>query len=215
MRLEDIVAAADDGPDPLNRADHHLAVIGSTSRLAAPVRNVIATAVGLAVLGRLLVGVGGPGVFGVVVIVLALLVQRASFSPDRAARCQHLLAPSLLGLFLIAAAGTFVDRTRRRQSFLQWAAGGWLFLWVPRRREVGLGCGWLQRLTFLGLGALSLAAAFLTSPTWEREIMTMAFMATGVVALVVSIARDRQGVAGQREVVERRSAQVAAAVSRP
>lgn len=28
MRLEDIVAAADDGPDPLNRADHHLAVLG-------------------------------------------------------------------------------------------------------------------------------------------------------------------------------------------
>ena len=28
MRLEDIVAAADDGPDPLNCADHHLAVLG-------------------------------------------------------------------------------------------------------------------------------------------------------------------------------------------
>ena len=90
------------------------------------------------------------------------------------------------------------------------AAGGWLFLWVTRRREVGLGYGWLQRLTFLGLGALSLTAAFLTSPTWEREIMTMAFMATGVVALVVSIARKSAGVAGQREVVERRSARVAA-----
>lgn len=94
---------------------------------------------------------------------------------------------------------------------LQWAAGGWLFLWVTtRRREVGLGYGWLQRLTFLGLGALSLTAAFFTSPTWEREIMTMAFMATGVVALVVSIARKSAGVAGQREVVERRSARVAA-----
>ena len=64
---------------------------------------------------------------------------------------------------------------------LQWAAGGWLFLWVTtRRREVGLGYGWLQRLTFLGLGVLSLAAAFLPSPTWEREIMTMAFMAAGL-----------------------------------
>ena len=94
---------------------------------------------------------------------------------------------------------------------LQWAAGGWLFLWVTtRRREVGLGYGWLQRLTFLGLGALSLTAAFFTSPTWEREIMTMAFMATGVVALVVSIVRKSAGVAGQREVVERRSARVAA-----
>ena len=32
-----------------------------------PVRNVVATAIGLAVLGRLLVGAGGPGVFGIVV----------------------------------------------------------------------------------------------------------------------------------------------------
>ena len=33
---------------------------------------------------------------------------------------------------------------------LQWAAGGWVFLWVTtRRREVGLGYGWLQRLIFL------------------------------------------------------------------
>jgi hypothetical protein len=27
MRLEDIVVAADDGPDPLNLVDHHLAVV--------------------------------------------------------------------------------------------------------------------------------------------------------------------------------------------
>ena len=119
---------------------------------------------------------------------------------------RHLLAPSLLGLFLVAAAGVRpVIELDGATVLLQWTAGGWLFLWVTtRRREVGLGYGWLQRLTFLGLGALSLAAAFLTSPTWEREIMTMAFMAAGVVALVVSIARKSAGVAGQREVVERR-----------
>ena len=40
-----------------------------------PVRNVVATAIGLAVLGRLLVGAGGPGVFGIVVIVLALIAS--------------------------------------------------------------------------------------------------------------------------------------------
>ncbi len=94
---------------------------------------------------------------------------------------------------------------------LQWAAGGWLFLWVTtRRREVGLGYGWLQRLTFLGLGALSLGAAFYTSPTWEREIGTIAFMVVGTGALIVSVSRRSAGVAGQREVVERRSARVAA-----
>ena len=93
---------------------------------------------------------------------------------------------------------------------LQWAAGGWLFLWVTtRRREVGLGYGWLQRLTFLALAGGSLAAAFITSPTWEREIGTIAFMIVGTVALVVSVSRKSAGVAGQREVVERRSQRVA------
>lgn len=93
---------------------------------------------------------------------------------------------------------------------LQWAAGGWLFLWVTtRRREVGLGYGWLQRLTFLALAGGSLAAAFVTSPTWEREIGTIAFMVAGTWALVVSVTRRRAGVAGQREVVERRSQRVA------
>ena len=94
---------------------------------------------------------------------------------------------------------------------VQWAAGGWVFLWVTtRRREVGLGYGWLQRGVFLALGAGSLVAAFLTTPTWPREIATMAFLAAGLVALVVSVARKSAGVAGQRDVVERRSARVAA-----
>ena len=93
---------------------------------------------------------------------------------------------------------------------LQWAAGGWLFLWVTtRRREVGLGYGWLQRLTFLALAGGSLAAAFITSPTWEREIGTIAFMIVGTAALVVSVSRKSAGFAGQREVVERRSQRVA------
>ncbi len=94
---------------------------------------------------------------------------------------------------------------------LQWAAGGWLFLWVTtRRREVGLGYGWIQRLVFLALCAGSLTAALVTSPTWPREIATMAFAAAGVAALALSVARRKAGVAGQRELVERRSARVAA-----
>ena len=93
---------------------------------------------------------------------------------------------------------------------LQWAAGGWLFLWVTtRRREVGLGYGWLQRLTFLALAGGSLAAAFVTSPTWEREIGTIAFIVVGTYALIVSVSRKSAGVAGQREVVERRSQRIA------
>ncbi|MEM7140355.1 MAG: hypothetical protein AAF548_04920 [Actinomycetota bacterium] len=93
---------------------------------------------------------------------------------------------------------------------LQWAAGGWLFLWVTtRRREVGLGYGWLQRLTFLALAIGSLTAGFVSEPTWTREIATIGFVIAGTAALVVSIARRKAGVAGQREVVERRTARVA------
>ncbi len=93
---------------------------------------------------------------------------------------------------------------------LQWAAGGWLFLWVTtRRREVGLGYGWLQRLVFLALAGGSLIAAGITSPTWERDIGTIAFIVVGTFTLAVSVARKSAGVEGQREVVERRSQRVA------
>ena len=93
---------------------------------------------------------------------------------------------------------------------VQWAAGGWLFLWVTtRRREVGLGYGWLQRLVFLLMAVGSLVAAFVTEPTWTREIATFAFVAAGTATLGVSVARRRAGVAGQREVVERRTDRVA------
>ena len=93
---------------------------------------------------------------------------------------------------------------------VQWAAGGWFFLWVTtRRREVGLGYGWLQRLVFLLLAGGSLVAAFVTSPTWTREVATIAFVVSGTVTLGLSVQRRRAGVAGQREVVERRTARVA------
>jgi hypothetical protein len=93
---------------------------------------------------------------------------------------------------------------------VQWAAGGWLFLWVTtRRREVGLGYGWLQRLVFLLMAVGSLVAAFVTEPTWTREIATFAFVAAGTATLAVSVVRRRAGVAGQREVVERRTDRVA------
>lgn len=74
-----------------------------------PVRNVIATAVCLAVLGRLLVGAGEPGVFGIVVIILALIASAGVvLTRQSGAMPRHLLAPSLVGLFLIAAAGAFI-----------------------------------------------------------------------------------------------------------
>ncbi|MDE0701088.1 MAG: hypothetical protein F4Y27_04050 [Acidimicrobiaceae bacterium] len=93
---------------------------------------------------------------------------------------------------------------------VQWAAGGWVFLWVTtRRREVGLGYGWLQRLVFLLLAAGSVAVALATDVVWTRDLTTLGFLVVGGVALVVSIARKSAGVSGQRSLVERRSARVA------
>ena len=43
----------------------------------------------------------------------------------------------------------------------QWAAGGLAFCWLTtRRREVGVGYGWLLRISFGALAALSLVAGF-------------------------------------------------------
>ena len=93
---------------------------------------------------------------------------------------------------------------------VQWAAGGWIFLWVTtRRREVGLGYGWLQRMLFLLMAAGSLAVALVTDVVWTRDLTTVGFLIVGGVALVVSITRKSAGVAGQRALVERRSARVA------
>ncbi|MDE0163024.1 MAG: hypothetical protein OXL98_14955 [Acidimicrobiaceae bacterium] len=91
-----------------------------------------------------------------------------------------------------------------------WAAGGWFFLWVTtRRREVGLGYGWLMRGVFLALAGGSLVTALLAGPTWRREAATMVFLCVGLVAGAVSVARRSAGVAGQRAQTARRTARVA------
>ena len=83
-------------------------------------------------------------------------------------------------------------------------------MWVTtRRREVGLGYGWLQRIVFLALAAGSVAAALATDVVWTRDLATLGFLVAGGIALVVSIARKSAGVSGRRALVERRSARVA------
>jgi hypothetical protein len=94
---------------------------------------------------------------------------------------------------------------------LQWAVGGLFFLWITtRRREVGLGYGWLMRGTFglLALGALGLGLAFDTVPV--RELGSAGVVVGALIALVVSLQRRKAGVRGQAEVEERRTARVAA-----
>jgi hypothetical protein len=93
---------------------------------------------------------------------------------------------------------------------IQWATGGLLFLWVTtRRREVGLGYGWLQRITFITFGVFALIIAYFTSWVPVRDIANVAMIVSSGFALWVSYARRSAGVEGQRDLVERRSARVA------
>jgi hypothetical protein len=95
---------------------------------------------------------------------------------------------------------------------LQWATGGLLFLWVTtRRREVGLGYGWLLRGTY---GFFALLAAVLgftfVETNWVRELSSIGVVVAAGVALAVSVQRKAAGVSGQAAIAERRSARVAA-----
>jgi len=95
---------------------------------------------------------------------------------------------------------------------LQWATGGLFFLWITtRRREVGLGYGWLMRGTY---GLMAIGAAYIglfviaRQPVRDASSIGVA-LATGV-ALAVSVVRRKAGVSGQVALAEQRSARVAA-----
>lgn len=94
---------------------------------------------------------------------------------------------------------------------LQWAVGGLFFTWVTtRRREVGLGYGWLMRGVFAAFALASIVVGQAIGPVPVRDVAAGGVLVAAVTALVVSVRRKAAGVEGQREVVERRSARVAA-----
>lgn len=94
---------------------------------------------------------------------------------------------------------------------LQWAVGGLFFTWVTtRRREVGVGYGWMMRITFGSMVAGSLVLSRWLGPVPVRDLAAVGVLIAVTVAQVVSVRRKEAGVRGQREVVERRSARVAA-----
>ncbi|MGD9702289.1 MAG: hypothetical protein AB7Q42_00690 [Acidimicrobiia bacterium] len=94
---------------------------------------------------------------------------------------------------------------------LQWAAGGMLFCWfTTRRREVGLGYGWLLRGTYFvfAVGAAALGFAYDVNPV--REVASVGVALACLVGLVVSVARRGAGVSGRAAEHDRRSERVAA-----
>jgi hypothetical protein len=95
---------------------------------------------------------------------------------------------------------------------LQWATGGLFFLWVTtRRREVGLGYGWLLRGTY---GLMALLAAYLgffvIETAWVRDLSSLGVALAAGAVLAVSVAHKGAGVSGQAALAEQRSARVAA-----
>ncbi|HEU5307261.1 MAG TPA: hypothetical protein VFW97_08035 [Acidimicrobiia bacterium] len=99
----------------------------------------------------------------------------------------------------------------------QWAAGGLLFCWVTtRRREVGIGYGWLMRITYGVMAILSVVAGAGDAGTGAliRNVGAGLMALAAAVALLQSYVRRAAGVAGQRETRERRSARVAAMTGR-
>ena len=93
---------------------------------------------------------------------------------------------------------------------LQWAAGGLLFLWVTtRRREVGIGYGWLLRGTYLLMAAGAVWVGSATDAPGALLVSAALTALAASVALVVSVVRRRAGVAGERERLARTRERVA------
>ena len=94
---------------------------------------------------------------------------------------------------------------------LQWATGGLFFLWVTtRRREVGIGYGWLLRGVYLVMAVGAVAAGQMLRPIPVRDGAAALTAVAAGAALVVSVVRRKAGVRGERARQARRSARVAA-----
>ena len=94
---------------------------------------------------------------------------------------------------------------------LQWATGGLLFLWVSSKtRLIGLGFGWTTRITYLVIAGIGLAVGVMGDTLWLREISNIGLLMATSFTLLVSIARRKAGVKGQRELKKSRADRVSA-----
>jgi hypothetical protein len=94
----------------------------------------------------------------------------------------------------------------------QWATGGLFFCWVTtRRREVGIGYGWLLRISFGVMAVLSVISGAGDAGTGAaiRNVGTALMALAAGVALLQSYVRRAAGVRGQRELHAARAQRVA------
>jgi hypothetical protein len=93
---------------------------------------------------------------------------------------------------------------------LQWSVGGLFFLWfTTRRREVGIGYGWLLRGTYLLLAITGVACGLRFGVVPLREAAGVAVALAALVASIVSVVRRKAGVSGQIDEHDRRTQRVA------
>ena len=96
---------------------------------------------------------------------------------------------------------------------LQWATGGLLFLWVSNKtRLIGLGFGWTTRITYLVIAGIGLVVGVMGDTLWLREISNIGLLMATSFTLLVSIARRKAGVKGQRELQRSRADRVSAMI---
>jgi hypothetical protein len=82
---------------------------------------------------------------------------------------------------------------------LQWSVGGLAFLWfTTRRREVGIGYGWLLRSIYLAMATAAAAIGATFGVVWVREISAAAVAIAALFALVVSVVHRHPGVSGRQ-----------------
>jgi small-conductance mechanosensitive channel len=94
---------------------------------------------------------------------------------------------------------------------LQWATGGFTFLWVTTRgRLVGLGYGWLMRTVFGVIGLIGLVIAATGSFVFARDLPAALMIIAAASALAVSVIRKGAGVREQRAAEQRRRDRVEA-----
>jgi hypothetical protein len=93
---------------------------------------------------------------------------------------------------------------------LQWAVGGLFFLWVTtRRREVGIGYGWLVRGTYICIALGSAVAGRSIVGHGVRDAIAYLVAAAACGALISSVVRRKAGVRQQAVLAEARSTRVA------
>jgi hypothetical protein len=94
---------------------------------------------------------------------------------------------------------------------LQWASGGMAFCWfTTRRRQVGLGYGWLLRGIYCAMAASALVVGLRFGSVAGRDVASLGVAVACLAALLLSIAWRHAGVRGQLSEHDRRTARVAA-----